>query len=180
MILNGPRHTERAAPRRSAKASAERAYDDTNDSRNVAHAARNGPRDRRRDRGRAAAAESRPRADRIRELRQPRDSGSCRIGIHEQVRRGVSGTPLLRRLRVRRRRRARRHLAREVAVRRRSCQRAAALRCAGQHGGVLHAAEAGRYRSRHEPRARRPPDARPSAELLGQAVHDRSVRREEG
>ena len=42
------------------------------------------------------------------------------------------------------------------------------------------AAEAGRHRARHEPRARRPPHARPSAELLGQALHDRALRRPQG
>ena len=44
----------------------------------------------------------------------------------------------------------------------------------------LDAAQAGRHRARHEPRARRPPDARPPAEFLGQALHDRSLRRAQG
>ena len=62
------------------------------------------------------------------------------------------------------------HRAREGAVRRRARQRAAALGRAGEHGRLLHAAQAGRHRARHEPRARRPPDARPPAELLRQAA----------
>ena len=72
------------------------------------------------------------------------------------------------------------HRARQGALRRRARQRAAALGRAGEHGGVLHAAQAGRHRARHEPRARRPPHARPSAELLRQALHDRAVRRAQG
>ena len=93
---------------------------------------------------------------------------------------GYPGQALLRRLRVRRRRRVAGDRAREAAVRRRARQRAAALGRAGQHGGLLHAAEAGRHRARHEPRARRPPDARPSAQLLRQALQDRPLRRPQG
>ena len=40
--------------------------------------------------------------------------------------------------------------------------------------------QAGRHGARHEPRARRPPDPRPPAEFLGQALHDRPVRRAQG
>ncbi len=39
--------------------------------------------------------------------------------------------------------------------------------------------EAGRDGARHEPRARRPPDPRPSAQFLRDAVHDRPLRRSE-
>ena len=69
------------------------------------------------------------------------------------------------------------HLARERIVRRRARQRAAALRRAGQHVGLLRAAPAGGHRARHEPGARRSSHPRASAQLFGQAVHDRSVRR---
>ena len=93
---------------------------------------------------------------------------------------GYPGQALLRRLRVRRRRRARGDRPREGAVRRRPRQRAAAFGRAGQHGRLPHAAEAGRHRARHEPRPRRPPHARPSAEFLRQALHDRAVRRAQG
>ncbi len=133
-----------------------------------------------RHRQRAAPPEQRPRADRLGELRQPGGARSGRLGAHEQVRRRLSGQALLRRLRVRRRRRVAGDRAREGAVRRRARQRAAALGRAGQHGGVLHAAEAGRHRPRHEPRARRPPHARPPAQLLRQALHDRPLRRAQG
>ena len=103
-----------------------------------------------------------------------------RIGADEQVRGGLPGQALLRRLRVRRRRGIAGDRAGEGAVRRRARQRAAALGRAGEHGGVLHPAQAGRHRPRHEPRARRPPHARPPAELLGQALHDRPLRRAAG
>ena len=54
------------------------------------------------------------------------------LRAHQQVRRGLPRPPLLRRLRVRRRRREPRHRARQVAVRRRLRQRAAALGRVGQ------------------------------------------------
>ena len=54
------------------------------------------------------------------------------------------------------------------ALRRRARQRAAALGIAGEHGGVLHPAQAGRHRARPEPGARRPPDGGEPDELLGQ------------
>ena len=98
----------------------------------------------------------------------------------EQVRRGLSGQALLRRLRVRRRRRVAGDRAREAAVRRRARQRPAALGRAGQHGGLHRGAQAGRHDPRHEPRARRPPDARPPAELLGQVLQHRALRRAQG
>ena len=121
-----------------------------------------------------------PRADRLGELRQPRRARGRRLGADEQVRRRLSRQALLRRLRVRRRRRALAIDARQGAVRRRARQRAAALRRAGEHGGVLHAAQARRHGPRHEPVARRPPHARPPAQLLRQALHDRALRRAPG
>ena len=68
----------------------------------------------------------------------------------------------------------------KAAVRRRARQRPAALRRAGQHVRVRRDAQARRHDPRHEPRPRRPPDARPSAELLGQVLQHRPVRRHEG
>ena len=118
-----------------------------------------------------------PRAHRLRELRQPGDSRDRGLGAHEQVRRGVSRPPLLRRLRVRGRGGIAGDRPRQGALRRRPRQRAAALGRAGQHDGVLRGREAGRHRARHEPGARRPPDARPPAQLLGSALQDRPVRR---
>ena len=66
------------------------------------------------------------------------------------------------------------------AVRRRARQRAAALGLAGQHGRVLRPAQARRHGARDEPRPRRPPHRRQPGELLGQALHDRALRRAEG
>ncbi len=106
----------------------------------LAHAGRDRSGDRRRDRPRAAPPEHRPRADRVGELRQPGGAGGGRLGDDQQVRRGLPGQALLRRLRVRRRRRVAGDRARQAAVRRRARQRAAALGRAGQHGGVLLAA----------------------------------------
>ena len=125
----------------------------------------------------SGSPERRPGADRLGELRQPCRARSRRLGAHQQVRRGLSRQALLRRLRVRRRRRAAGDRAREAAVRRRARQRAAALRRPGQHGRLHDAAEAGRHGPRHEPGPRRPPDARASAQLLGPALHHRALRR---
>ena len=70
------------------------------------------------------------------------------LGPHQQVRRGLPGPALLRRLRDRRRRRGAGHRARQGALRRRARQRPAALGLPGQHGGVLHAPQARRHRAR--------------------------------
>ena len=109
-----------------------------------------------------------------------RDPRGHRIGLHEQVRRRVSGQALLRRLRIRGRGRDAGNRARESAVRRRARQRAAALGRAGEHGRVHGRAQARRDHPGHEPRARRPPHARPPAELLGQVLQRRAVRRPQG
>ena len=137
-------------------------------------------RNRRRRRQRTPSPGRRARADRVRELRQPRHPRSAGLGAHQQVRRGLSGQALLRRLRVRGRGRVAGDRARQGAVRRRPRQRAAALGRAGQPGGVLRGGEAGRHRARHEPGPRRPPDARPPAELLRPALQDRPLRRAAG
>ena len=146
----------------------------------AALARRNRPGDRRRHPPRGATAGRGPRAHRLGELRQPRHPRGRRLGADQQVRRGLPGQALLRRLRVRRRRRVAGHRARQGAVRRRPRQRAAALGRAGEHGGLPAAAQAGRHGARHEPRPRRPPHARPPAQLLGQALHDRPLRRPPG
>ena len=102
------------------------------------------------------------------------------FGVHEQVRRGVSGAAVLRRLRAGRRRRVAGDRAGKGVVRRRACQRAASLGRAGEHGGVPRDPEARRHHPRHEPGARRPSDARPSAQLLGQILQRRALRRAAG
>ena len=73
-----------------------------------------------------------------------------------------------------------RHRARQRAVRRRARQRPAALGLAGEHGGVLHAAQAGRYGAGAEPGPRRAPHRGQPDELLGQALRDRALRGPEG
>ena len=98
----------------------------------------------------------------------------------QQVRRGLSRKALLRRVRVRGHSGVAGYFAGEDAVRCGARQRAAAFGCAGQHGGISDTAAAWRHRPRHEPRPRWPSHPRPSAELLGQAVHDRSLRRPRG
>ena len=103
------------------------------------------PRGRRGHRPRARAPAAHAGDDRLGELRAP---GRPRVpgrGADQQVRRGLPGQALLRRLRVRRRHRAARDRPREVAVRRRARQRPAARRRAGQHGRLPRAAAAGRH-----------------------------------
>ena len=111
-----------------------------------------------------------PRNDRLRELRAGRGHGGAGLGPHQQVRRGLPGPPLLRRLRARRRRRADRDRPGQGAVRRRVRQRPAALRRLRQPGRAVRAGPARRHHPRPGPRARRSPDPRHAAELLRQAV----------
>ena len=126
------------------------------------------------------APEPRPRTDRLRELRERGRDGRRGLGDDQQVRGGLPGQALLRRLRVRRRRRVAGHPAGTRPVRRRARQRAAPLGRAGQHGRDAVVPAAGRHHPRHEPGPRRAPDARPPAELLGQALQGRAVRRARG
>ena len=82
------------------------------------------------ERGEPAAGRSH-RADRLGELREPGGDGRAGLAAHQQVRRRLSGQALLRRLRVRRHRRAARDRPREEAVPRansRTCSRIRARR----------------------------------------------------
>ena len=107
------------------------------------------------------AAPGRPhRVDRIRELRQPARARGAGFGAHQQIRRRLSRQALLRRLRVRRHRRAARDRPCQETVQCRVRERAAAFRIAGQFRGVYGDAQARRHYPRHVARARRPPDAR--------------------
>ena len=92
---------------------------------------------------RSSAASAHPRDDRERELRSARRARGAGLRAHQQVRRGLPRPPLLRRLRVRRRRRDPRHRARQEPVRRGVRERAAALRRIGQRRGAR--------RDRHSP-----------------------------
>ena len=133
---------------------------------------------RRAARPRARAPAGRDRADRVRELHVAVGARGRRLDADEQVLRGLSRPPLLRRLRGGRRDRAAGHRSREGALRRRARERAAPRRRADEHGRVLRVPRPGRHDPLARALARRPPDARPEGELLRAAVHDRPLRRQ--
>ncbi len=93
---------------------------------------------------------------------------------------GYPGPALLRRLRVRGRGRAAGDRPREGHIRRRSRERAAALRRAGELGRLHGAARSGRPHPRHEARPRRPPLARDEDQLLRALLRHRGLRRARG
>ena len=138
---------------------------------------RSRPRGRRGRRRRTEPPAVHPGDDRLRELRPGGRARGAGFGADQQVRRGLPGPPLLRRLRARRRRRAARHRPREGAVRRRARQRAAALGRAGQRRRDVRRAQARRHDPRPRPGARRPPDARDEDQFLGQALQRRRLPR---
>ena len=119
----------------------------------------------------------RDRADRLREHRLARRARGAGLGADQQVRRGLSGQALLRRLRVRRHRRDARDRAREEAVRLRLRQRPAELRQPDEPGGVPGAAPARRHLHGPRPRRRRPPHPRLAGQHVGQVVQGRALRR---
>ena len=110
----------------------------------------------------------------------PRVSGGAGFRADQQVCRGLSGQALLRRLRVRRYRRAVGHRSGEAVVQCRLRQRPAALRVAGQCRGLPRAATARRHHTRYEPRRRRASHAWLEGEFLRQAVQCGAVRPESG
>ena len=114
-----------------------------------------------RDGGRAPSPDGQDRADRQRELHLRRGERGAGLVADQQVRRGPARQALLRRLRARRRRREPRARARAPPVPGRGPrQRPAPLGRAGQHGGLLLGAQAGRPDPGHEPRPRRAPHPR--------------------
>ena len=128
--------------------------------------------------GRRAAAPARsPGTHRVRKLRQSRRHGRHGLAPDQQVRRGLPRTPLLRRLRVRGRGRGSGARPGEGALRRGARQRAAPLGRAGQHGGLLRAARAGRYRHGNEPVPRRAPDPRKPGQHVRQVLPLCALRR---
>ena len=144
--------------------------------------ARRGPcRDRSGHRGaprrRARAAARADRADRVGELHLAVDPRGRRLGADEQVRGGIPGQAVLRRLRDRRPDRAAGDRPGQGALPGRARERPAPCRCAGEHGGVSRAAAAGRHGAVAPARPRRPSDPRAQGQLLGAALHDRSLRR---
>src|SRR5438270_826680 len=106
----------------------------------------------------------------------PQGARGAGLGAHQQVRGRLSRQALLWRLRVRGRGRAARDRPGEEALRRRLCQRAAALRLPGERRGLPRAGAARGSDPRHEPRPRRTPDARRQGQLLREAVPRRAVR----
>ena len=128
------------------------------------------------DPARDGAPVAEPRADRVRELRLRGRARGRRLRHDEQVRRGLPGPPLLRRVRERGHGGGAGRPARQGALRRRARERPAALGVPGQHGRLLHGALARRHDRRAESRARRPPDHGQPRELLREALPDRAVR----
>ncbi len=140
-------------------------------------AARARPRDRRRPGRRARPPARHPRDDRQRELRAARRPRGAGLGAHQQVRRGLPGQAVLRRLRARRRRREPRPRPRQGAVRRRARQRPAARRRAGQRRRHARADPSRRHHPRPRAGPRRPPHARHEDQLLRPALRRRRLRR---
>ena len=144
----------------------------------VHHAfARQRSRDRACDRAGARPPARRDRADRVGEHRLARGAGSARLGAHQQICRGPAGQALLRRLPVRRHRRAAGHRARHQIVRLQVRQCAAAFRRLRQRGGVLRAAAARRHLHGAQSRRRRPSHPRLAGQHVGQMVQAGALRR---
>ncbi len=140
-------------------------------------ACRDGPGGERRHTGRARPRAGPDRADRLGERGLGRRAGGPGLGDDQQVRRGLPGPALLRRLRVHGRGRGSGARAGEEAVRLRLRQRPAPFRRPGQSRCVLRPGQAGRHDPRHVARRRRAPDPRRGAQLFGQVVPCRAVRR---
>ena len=132
---------------------------------------------RRHGRPRAETPAGRDRADRVGEHGVARRAGGSRQRTHQQVRRGLSRQPLLRRLPVRRRGRATGHRARQEALQVSLRQRAAALRQHGEPGSFHVADEARRHVHGAEPGGRRAPDARLPGQPFGQVVQGGALHR---
>ena len=116
------------------------------------------------------------RDDRVRELRAPGRARLPGLGADEQVRRGLPGQALLRRVRARGRRRDPCDRPGAGALRGRARERAAARRGAGERGRLPRAVRARRHRARDEARPRRPPHARHEDQLLRSPLQHRRVR----
>src|SRR5439155_780320 len=124
------------------------------------------PGDRRGPAPRARAPAAHAGDDRLGELRPTGDPRVPGQRADEQVRRGLPGQALLRRLRVRRHRGAARDRPREGDLRRRACERAAARWRAGERRGLPRAPPARRHDHGTRPAARRAPDPRDEDQRL--------------
>ena len=109
--------------------------------------------------------------------RQPRRARSAGLGADQQIRRRPAGQALLRRLPVRRHRRAARHRAGDATVRLRLRQCAAAFRRVGQCRSVHGADAAGRHLHGAQPRRRRPSHPRLAGQPVRQMVQGGALRR---
>ncbi len=141
---------------------------------------RGGPGHRPGARPRAGAPTGDAGDDRLRELRSPGRARGRRVGVDQQIRRGLPRAPLLRWLRGGRRRRATRDRPGPGAVRGGARQRSAPRGRPGQQRGLHGDAGAGRHDHGAGARPRRPPQPRHEAERLGQAVRGRPLPRQQG
>ncbi len=135
--------------------------------------------DRRRAGGRAAAPAGDAGDDRFGELRAAGGARRGRLGADQQVRRGLPGPPLLRRLRGGRRRRAAGDRPCQGAIRRRARQRPVPLRSAGQQRRLHGAARTRGHLPRPRSRPRRPPQSRDEDQRLRHALQPGPVPRQQ-
>ena len=110
----------------------------------------------------------------------PGGAGCSGTPLTNKYAEGYPGKPLLRRVRVRRRRREPRHRPGESALRRRARERAASCRSPGERRRVLRLPPTGRQVHGHGVGARRPPHSRLTRQFLGKVVRRRLLRRERG
>ena len=127
--------------------------------------------------GEQAPPAGRNRTHRQREHRLRRGARSPRQRPDEQIRRGLSRPPLLRRLRTSRHRRAPRHRARQIPLRLQLRQRAAPFRRSSQPGRLPRTHIRRRDHPRHESCRRRPPHPWRRAQPLRQMVPCHPIRR---
>ena len=179
--VRADRYISRRSSAEHADVADRRPRDHAAGSRGPVPVARRGrPRGPRRDRAGDHPSAADAGDDRQRELRpggRPRRAG---LRAHQQVRRGLPGPALLRRLRARRRDRAARDRPAEGPLRRRVRQRPAALRRAGQRRRHGRPALPRRHHPGPRPRPRRPPHPRDAPQLLGPALRRRRLPRPRG
>ena len=129
---------------------------------------------------RARPAARRPAAHRERELLEPGGADRARLDVVEQVRRGLPGAPLLRRLQRGRQGRDAGDRAVQDPVRRRPRERAGALGRERQPGRLRRVPQARREDPRDEPAARGAPHPRHQGVLQRQVVRRRALRGRQG
>ena len=133
--------------------------------------------DRRGPPARARAPAANAGDDRLGELRSPGRPRVPGLGLDQQVRRGLSGQALLRRLRARQRGGGAGDPPRQGALRRRPRQRPAPRGRAGQHRRLPRAAPARGHHPRPRAGPRRPPHPRDEDQRVGPALRHRRLPR---